>query len=385
MQINQFYIRINRNNEFNSIAQEFPFYLCGFPGGLRVPLTQSLSPKGRGQGEGFNSAFGKEGIEKAVMKDGACGIDKFQFAAYSFYLEAIDSLELPLYKGSTLRGGFGHALKNILCLHRKQSCEKCSLNKTCVYAYIFENPQSAAGSQQKQTSNLPHPFVIEPPLENKLKYQPGELLIFELILIGRAIDYLPYIIFSFQEFGRAGIGKKRGRFSLAKVTTESGEVIYDRETNGIQGQGNIHYGSDFFGQQNMALTKKAAIYFLTPARLKVDGHLTPELDFPTLMRNLLRRISWLAEIHGDRPLEIDYQSLLSRAELLVKTTFSGLGWKDWERYSLRQNTRMKMGGIIGKITFEGELSEFMPYLMMGEYLHIGKGTVYGNGKYRIEL
>lgn len=319
------------------------------------------------------------------MKDEACGIDKFQFAAYSFSLDAVDTLELPLYKGSTLRGGFGHALKNIFCLHRNQSCEKCSLNKTCIYAYIFENPISAAGSQQKQTSNLPHPFVIEPPLENKHKYQPGELLIFKIVLIGRAIDYLPYIIFSFQEFGRAGIGKKRGRFSLTKVTTESGEVIYDRETNRIHGQGNIHYGSDFFGQPNETLTKKATIYFLTPTRLKVDGHLIPELDFPTLMRNLLRRISWLAEIHGDRPLGIDYQSLLAKAELLVKTTFSRLTWLDWERYSIRQNTRMKMGGIIGKISFEGELAEFLPYLRIGEYVHLGKGTVYGLGKYRIEL
>jgi len=42
-----------------------------------------------------------------------------------------------------------------------------------------------------------------------------------------------------------------------------------------------------------------------------------------------------------------------------------------------------MGGFLGEITFEGELTEFLPFLKLGEYLHIGKGTVYGLGKYEI--
>ena len=31
---------------------------------------------------------------------------------------------------------------------------------------------------------------------------------FELVLIGRAIDYLPYFLMSFQELGRAGVGRR---------------------------------------------------------------------------------------------------------------------------------------------------------------------------------
>lgn len=45
--------------------------------------------------------------------------------------------------------------------------------------------------------------------------------------------------------------------------------------------------------------------------------------------------------------------------------FAQLKWHDWERYSARQDTKMKMGGFTGRIAFEGNL---------GEFLHVGKGT-----------
>ncbi len=63
---------------------------------------------------------------------------------------------------------------------------------------------------------------------------------------------------------------------------------------------------------------------------------------------------------------------------------SDLKWHDWERFSERQGTKLKMGGFLGEITFEGDLAEFIPFLVLGEYLHIGKGTVLGLGKYELE-
>lgn len=46
---------------------------------------------------------------------------------------------------------------------------------------------------------------------------------------------------------------------------------------------------------------------------------------------------------------------------------------------------MKMGGFIGSITFEGDFKEFIPFLLLGEYVHVGKGTSFGLGKYEIIL
>jgi CRISPR/Cas system endoribonuclease Cas6 (RAMP superfamily) len=109
-----------------------------------------------------------------------------------------------------------------------------------------------------------------------------------------------------------------------------------------------------------------------------------DVNFEILLRNLLRRLSWLAEIHCGERWELDYKELLFKAREKVHITHRRLLWQDWERYSSRQRTRLKVGGFVGQITFEGKLEEFLPFLKLGEYLHVRKGTVYGLGKYRIE-
>lgn len=61
-----------------------------------------------------------------------------------------------------------------------------------------------------------------------------------------------------------------------------------------------------------------------------------------------------------------------------------LRWVDLERYSNKQQGKMKMGGVIGSITFRGPLAPYLPVLRVGEHIHAGKGTSFGFGKYRID-
>jgi len=60
-----------------------------------------------------------------------------------------------------------------------------------------------------------------------------------------------------------------------------------------------------------------------------------------------------------------------------------LYWQDWERYSSRQQTRMKFGGWVGEIIYQGDFQRFLPLLRLGEHIHVGKVTTFGLGKYRI--
>jgi CRISPR/Cas system endoribonuclease Cas6 (RAMP superfamily) len=54
------------------------------------------------------------------------------------------------------------------------------------------------------------------------------------------------------------------------------------------------------------------------------------------------------------------------------------------RYSWRRDVSHDLSGFVGEIVFEGELEPFLPYLRLGEYLHVGKNAVFGNGWFRIE-
>lgn len=104
---------------------------------------------------------------------------EFQVAYYRVDLTAGDKgLVLPPYKGSTLRGGFGTAFRWIACACRHEECKNCMLQANCPYAYIFETSPPADSEALSKYENIPRPFVLEPPLENKTLYQKGESLSF---------------------------------------------------------------------------------------------------------------------------------------------------------------------------------------------------------------
>jgi hypothetical protein len=45
---------------------------------------------------------------------------------------------------------------------------------------------------------------------------------------------------------------------------------------------------------------------------------------------------------------------------------------------------MKLGGLVGRLTLEGDLAPFAPLLRAAEILHAGKGAVFGLGKVEVE-
>lgn len=137
---------------------------------------------------------------------------------FSMILKALSPIALPPYKGSTLRGGFGHAFKKVVCTVRNKECSDCLLKTQCIYSYVFETPPPEDSQILRKYEKAPHPFVIEPPFETKTNYQPGDTITFGLVLIGRAVEYLPYFIYTFEELGKMGIGKGKGKYELMDVS-----------------------------------------------------------------------------------------------------------------------------------------------------------------------
>ena len=327
-------------------------------------------------------------------------LSHFGFGQFEFVLRTLDNIRLPAYKGSTLRGGFGHAFKKVVCVNRDKDCESCLLKGKCVYSYIFETPPPSDTLKMRKYPFAPHPFIITPPLEEKKTYREGDTLCFELTLIGKSVDFLPYFIYTFDELGRMGIGKGNGKYQLeevravrpgerTKVKGERGEIQHDEKTILIYSGKDKTLRNDFrvltvddISPLNLS-SSTLHLSFLTPTRLKYDGQLSSDLEFHILFRNLLRRISLLSYFHCDNELDLDFKGLIESSRE-VKVQKEKLSWFDWERYSNRQETKMKMGGFMGSITFQGGLGPFLPFLLIGEYIHVGKGTSFGLGKYNIE-
>lgn len=319
-----------------------------------------------------------------------------EFQKFSFTLEAKEPLVLPSYKGSTLRGGFGHAFKRVVCALRDKECQDCILKEKCIYSYVFETPPPSDTKIMRKYTAVPHPFIIEPPPEKRRGYIPGNEIKFGLILIGRAIDYLPYFIYTFDELGKIGIGKGKGKYELKTVRDisekmqdagqgESGtNIIYNSTTKTLKSFSPSSLSLEFNNDSSLSSRHcYLSLSFLTPTRIVYDGRFIFDLEFHMLIRQLLRRVSLLSYFHcGGDPTEWDFKGIIKRAEE-VKVVKRDMRWYDWERYSARQDTRMKMGGFVGEITFEGDIGSFMRLIQAGEVLHVGKGTSFGLGQYRI--
>lgn len=306
---------------------------------------------------------------------------------FCFVIRALQTIYLPAYKGSTFRGGFGHAFKRTVCTVRNATCETCLLQSRCIYSYIFETPPPENAEILSNYQRAPHPFVIEPPFDTKRTYTAGDTLTFGLILLGRAAEYLPYFIYTFEELGRMGIGKGKGRYELLEVICE-GDKIYSSEDRSLKP---VKHNSPFIpsylksGKEALSPLCKGGprgvtLNFLTPTRIVMNNDLVVEPEFHQIIRPLLRRISTISYFHYGERLDLDFKGIIERAGK-VKVKERNTRWHDWERYSARQDTRMKMGGFVGRVTFEGELGEFMPFIEIGERIHVGKGTSFGLGKY----
>ncbi|MCL0065556.1 CRISPR system precrRNA processing endoribonuclease RAMP protein Cas6 [Dehalococcoidia bacterium] len=310
------------------------------------------------------------------------------FAKFRFSLKLLENVSLPAYLGSTLRGGFGHVFKRTVCISRDRNCMDCLLIGKCVYSYCFETPTGQETALSYTSSNHPHPFIIEPPHESQSWPRQNDHINFNVVLIGNGIDYLPYFVFVFDELGRSGLGRERGKYLLEKVealsdfTNTQYETIYDSCRKFLSNGYQVRRFADIAEETSGYTRRRLAIRFVTPTRIKYQGRIEVEVNFSVLIKNLLRRISLLSEMHCNSRLDLDYADLIEKARN-VRIVKSNLHWYDWERYSSRQKAKMKLGGFVGDITFEGDLAEFMPFIKLGEYLHVGKGTSFGLGEYVI--
>jgi len=324
----------------------------------------------------------------------------------------------------------------------------------------IRNQQSAISNLQSSISNSQSRAITSVTYpDHSRRFRPGDTLSFDLLLMGRAVDMLRYIVLAVELMSKRGLGANRASFELKEVralgaqasrlqdvgaeaphlgaqasrlqnvgAAASGLPPVDAQGSGPRGlslslgqlirerlsqltrdkepTGDLHDAVSLAGAIAEALTQSLEfqrsssaapvnpvnpvdsgslkVRFLTPARIRVHGDLQTELSFELLVRNLLRRVSMLAAVHGEGPMDLDYRGLIDRAKSVV-TLKSNLRWWDLERYTDRQGGKLKVGGFIGEVEYEGEaISEFLPLLVAGEMLNVGTGTSFGLGKFSLE-
>lgn len=307
---------------------------------------------------------------------------------YEFHLISQGNMVLPAYKGSTLRGGFGRVFKSLACV-TPQSCKNsCKTGSRCPYGYVFETPVPEDSARMKKYPYAPHPFIIEPPLETKAQYSENEKLRFRLILFGKACDYLPYFVYTFEELGKIGIGKAQCPYRVEKVNriglNGSINLIYDAQDRLLQPGSKADTFNLFDETGSLNPSGQLTLTLLTPARIQVGNTLSNGPDFHEIVRSLLRRISLMMYFHEEIDLEgqVDFREMI-QAATSIQTLSRNFRRYNWQRYSNRQERHISMDGLMGQGIYQGDIGRFIRLLRLGEYLHIGKGTSFGLGQYRL--
>lgn len=313
---------------------------------------------------------------------------KRELKSYRFHLLPREPLQMPaVNKGSTIRGGFGAAFRRLVCIDLRLECAACDLRYTCPYTRVFNPFVPPEAERLSKNQNIPRPFVVKPPLEIKTRYLPGESLVFDFVVVGEAINYLPYFIVAFRELGESGFGLNRARCTLSSIEALGlhGEVsaVYDG-TEGVvrPPQQNLSWQEITARAASLGSPREITIRFLTPTTLKAEGEVVTVPQFHHLIKRLRDRVNALASFYCGEPLDLDFKEFGQRAEKIKEVSVT-TRWVDRSRHTRRGDVQ-DMSGFVGEVTYRGEIEPFLPLLLLGEYVHVGKGAAFGNGWYRLE-
>jgi len=300
-----------------------------------------------------------------------------EFVKVKFLLEATDDIVLPKYKGSTFRGAFGWQFKRITCvLKSRNNCDGCLVQSSCFYYNIFETVVSDI-PRLKSGEKIPHPYILVPPLEEKNHYETGEQFSFELLILGKYVEALPYFIFTFEELGKKGFKRNNGTFKIKNLYQNDHSIYNDNKLN--------------FKPQKLDIIELKSKYspaieikLITPLRLLRKGKPVNNPDFYEFFMAALRRAELLLYYYSNTKIDeiMDVKKLIEQARK-VKLYKPEFYWYNWERYSNRQKKKISLSGIKGSFFLKDLPEDIFAILKFGEIFHLGKNTAFGLGKYEI--
>lgn len=352
-----------------------------------------------------------------------------------FFLEVESTIELNEHKGSALRGLLFHALRGPeknpalgFCVQRHlRTCAECALAAACPVASLVStlNPEAERGR------DVPRPYAIKPPLDGKIRYEPGEQVGFGLTLFGEALNLFPYVVMALRQAGPGGWGKKlprpekggqahRGRFvlqaaqALNLLTGEVQEVL--QPGNPLVQRPDLpvtHSQVEEWSEQllNQPTTFGAnghgpvtgilrgvepgpveiRVEFRTPLRIIEQDRLLKEPHFEPIFHRLVDRFMALSHEFCRAGLgpasEAENEVSLTKNRLLalsdrVELAANQTQWQEVWSYSARQERRMPIGGLVGWAGYRAARevwAEVLPYLLWGSIIHVGKNAVKGDG------
>lgn len=306
---------------------------------------------------------------------------KFLFFPLRFDFTANESLHFPRGKAANiLRGALGTIFRRIACIPQCEGAPDCEIRQSCPYAKVFE-PGHGISEQESSPSGLadwPRPFVFRARHLDGRILAPGEAFHFDLNMFSLDPEILPYFVLTFAALAREGVGPRRGKAELKRVTM--GERVVYHQPSQLIVAGLEPVELDLAPRH--AAPARIRVDFLSPVELKHERRIAAQPEFPILFGRVRDRIATLSRLYGAGPLEIDYLGTNARAAE-VKMLSCHVRRVETERRSSKTGQSHPIGGFVGAAEYEGDLAEFLPYLEAAKWTGVGRQAVWGKGEIEI--
>jgi len=298
---------------------------------------------------------------------------------------------LPPLHASLWRSVMGPALKQ-RDRDRSWCPSHACLLPVSLYDWLFATDRTP-GLLDHTIPASPVPMVIDAPGPGRWTFmEPGQLMRFQITLVGRLAFVHETIIAAFRDAAARGIGRaitregQRGRATLLSVHQvwhgEEPLLLWDGEAGWI----NREIASPTF--QPPPVAGPVRTHIATPMRLHTSGSKRP-VDAASfrpgyLFTSLHQRVAALMARECGLVLTADCKRLSDAWHRLRPLAQNLADTHQPNRYSASQRREIPADGITGTVDFDLSHSpELFDYLWTGQWISAGKRTSMGHGSLRL--
>ncbi|HEX8960739.1 MAG TPA: CRISPR system precrRNA processing endoribonuclease RAMP protein Cas6 [Geobacteraceae bacterium] len=244
----------------------------------------------------------------------------------------------------------------------------------CSYHQAFSQPLSVdpAALKRYQKPSLPFAFSVSPLPEPPNRMATVEL---GLTLVGPAVNFVATYVDALNGMLASPDLHRRCAASLMKVESAGCDgcrslVFAPKEGVALDRLSSLSLQG--LREASVLAPDTVTLAIATPMLILSEGRSLREFSFSSFMRALFRRVSSMAYYYGTEE-DIDYKWLAGQSRE-VECAHADFRWVEWGR---------KLYGVVGTGTFRGDLTDFHPFLLAGEYLQVGKGAPFGHGRFML--
>ena len=293
------------------------------------------------------------------------------FSCFKLQFIAMETIHLPPFPGKLFHGALGHALYNF-----SQTNGLYPNNNPLrenAYNALFKPEKTISSGALKNINNPPPPYVFRFKNQYALKIPSLHQFSMKILLFGSANQYSAELIEAMRLLGEQGFSQKKAR------------LYYIEQENEPTNQGTLPSLID--KPDNIKAPKTPIIPQDPPAKIRVvfitpylaNGRLAKsDFDISLWLMGVIRRMALLQNSYSSQQSDTDFLYLKSLTEQITVHD------AQLYYYKTTQSQKNHTSGLLGFFDLSLiKVKDLWPWLYLGQWIHAGKKTSYGFGRYKL--